>query len=670
MIILPRVRAIDVKITSITPVTHHGKVGDTVRIIGTTNTTNGQYQIWFDRYKVQEANSTGNNVNATFSVPKLPKGNYTVTLQDVSINVNATSWFYIDPAFYIEAKKPALPAQLQEGSTVEIWINVTGGEANTIYSANITVKTPANETYWTLVMLTNTTNVGEGYNITVVYPTHFHGAPHTNYTGTYTVAFNKTLATNTFFIGLTDRTEYHRNQLVDIKAAGYKPNENATAKISFGGKTIDSNNATATNEGLIAVNWTVPSNASIGTYTLNITSTSLNPTRKNPQDVQGFIVPGFDINITTRNLAEETVSNVAVRVFENEKSILNDTSTSDGLVQMTLEIGNYVCRAFYNWQKVGERWVNITGITAPLNLFCNLTNLKILITAIFNGVELGVPEAEIYLKPLNQTLTTNITGIAVAHSLLPNVSYVLNASRYGVSFAVTSIPTLLVNQVVTAWYNVTFICPTLTLRVNVTNANGDPISGVTVKVQELMGGLLYEGSTNLEGMSVFDCVFGNYTVGVYNVEGIRLNETAIDLFQNQNISISCKLYGLIVSVRVVDYFGQPISNANVTMQREGLAPRSQNTQSNGIATFDRITGGDLQIAVYLSDQTHPSMEEEFTIESSTTIVIKLERYVILAGLLIETSLLTTTIIIAVAALLVVLMEVYRRRHLKPQKSSS
>jgi len=671
-LLLPHVKAVDVEITSISPETHRGKVGDAVHIVGTINTTGGLYRIWFHSQKVSEANATENNVDMTFSVPPFPKENYTITLQDVSVNINATTWFYIDTAYYIsfnKAKMPKPPEQLQENSTVEIWVNVTGGERDTIYSANITVNvpTPANETYWKLVPLTSTTNTGNG-TATSVYPNNFTGTPHINYTGTYTVAFNKTLATITFSIGLTNSTEYHRFQYVDIRAAGYKPNENVTIKISFEGKAIHSEeNLTATEGGLIYANWTVPRNASIGTYTLNITST-LNLTSKLPPDIQNFIVPGFDINITTQNLARETVPNVTVRVFEEGKSVLNGTSTSDGLVRIKLEIGNYTSEAYYKGEKVDERWVNVTD-AASLDFACNLTNLKILVVGVVDGAEIGVPEAKIYLTPENQSLTTNVTGAAVFHSLLPNVTYALNASRYDMQFNVTTIPRLLVNETAIAWFNVTIICPTLTLQVNVTGANGQPISNAIVKVQELMGGLYYEGNTTIKGIFILDWIFGKYKVGVY-ASGVKLNETTVDLFQNLNISIHCKLYGLTVSVKVVDYFGQPISNANVTLQREGLAPRSTLTQSNGTATFSNIIGGNFSMAVYLIDQTQPCVTKAFSVDKSATIEIKIEKYVMLAGFLVETGQLAIAIIIAAAVILVLLMEVYRRKRIKPQKGSS
>jgi hypothetical protein len=87
--------------------------------------------------------ATENNVNASFLVPSLSQGNYTLTLLDTTANINATSWFFIETAYHLQITKPTPPEQLQENATVEISINVTGGEPNTIYAANITVEAPA-----------------------------------------------------------------------------------------------------------------------------------------------------------------------------------------------------------------------------------------------------------------------------------------------------------------------------------------------------------------------------------------------------------------------------------------------------------------------------------------------------------------------------------------------
>ena len=659
---LPETKA-ETRILSINP--HEGKVGATVQLNANVTTENGEYVIRFDGETITSGNATGIDVDATFTVPSASAGSHEVMIIDVNAGENDTAAFTVLTAYSMEIDVPEPPKQLQEGDPVPISVNVIGGESSKTFVANITVQAPTNVSYTNMLNVT-TSNVGNG-SATIIYPEHFPIGTNANFTGKYKVFLNGTIANQTFIIGLTNSTEYHRLQSVDIKAAGYKLNENVTITISFGEKMIHLKNVTAEENTIHYSNWTIPSNASIGTYTVNVTSLSSNATAKNPPDLQDFTVPGLAINITTRNLAKEPVPNVMIQFFENVTSVVNATSNSDGLVTLMLEIGIYACEAYFKDEKVGERALNITK-EESFNFTCNLTNLKILV---MDRSENRFPEVKLSLTPENQTLFTNITGTTVFPSLLPNVTYVLNASRYDKQFNTTTIPRLLVNETAIAWFNVTIICPTLTLQVNVTDANNQPISNAAVNVQEVMGGLYYEGNT-VEGTAMFNCTFGRYTVKVYT-RGVEINETVTDLFQNENMSIRCKLYGLTVSIKVVDYFGQPIPNANVTLQREGLPPRSNRTKSNGVATFSDFIGGSVQgsvqIAIYLNDQTQPCIETASSVVSSTTIGIKIGKYVLIAGILVETSQLTTALIIAAAIILIVSIEVYRRKRSKLQKSS-
>jgi hypothetical protein len=93
------------------------------------------------------------------------------------------------------------------------------------------------------------------------------------------------------------------------------------------------------------------------------------------------------------------------------------------------------------------------------------------------------------------------------------------------------------------------------------------------------------------------------------------------------------------------------------------------TKSDGLVTFSNIIGGDLQVTVYLPEQSQPFIVTTSFVDGSKTIEIKLDKYVILAGFLVETSHLTTAIIIAVTVILALSIEVYRRKRFKPQKSS-
>jgi hypothetical protein len=650
--LLPQARA-ETKILSMTPFS--GKVGTTVQLTANVSTQNGQYKLMFDEDELLSGTASGNDVTLSFSVPHTFEGNYTVMIVDTTTGENDTATFAVTASYSLETDVPEPPAQRQEGDDVTIFVNITGGKSS--YTYNLTVQTPSENLTYKALPSINTNDVGDFYG-NFTYPDDFSAGANTSLTGEYSILLNTTLATQPFSIGLTNCTEYHRFQTVDIKAV-YKPNENVTVAIS--GEDVDhSENVTAnSSDGLIHyTNWTVPSNASISAYMVNITSISPNPTTKTPPDVQYFIVPGFDVNITTRNLAREPVGNVVLEAFEHGKSVTKETSDLKGLATMKLETGNYSCIAIFEEHEVGNFSIEIDGECA-LYLDCNLTSMTILV---IDKDKNRIPFAEVYVTPKNQTFSTHANGTVVLHSLLSNLTYVLNASRYDTPFNTTTIQRLPLKD----WFNITIICPAVTLRVDVADIQGQPLN-VTVRVQDFTCGLHYHENT-FNGKAVLNCTFGRYNIKTY-VGEILLNETFVDLFQEKNVAIICKLYGLTISVRVVDYFGQPISNANVELQREGLSISPKRTESNGIATFQDLIGGNLSVSVYLSGQTQPCAAATYSVEETTSIDVRIGKYVVLAGFLVETSQLTTAIIILAAVILIVLIEVYSRKRQKPQQSS-
>jgi len=135
--------------------------------------------------------------------------------------------------------------------------------------------------------------------------------------------------------------------------------------------------------------------------------------------------------------------------------------------------------------------------------------------------------------------------------------------------------------------------------------------------------------------------------------------------------VHCDLYDLTLSVKVVDYFGQGIGNVNVKLQREGEPTKSAPpTQANGTATFNNVIGGTLEVALYLGDSTQPIVTQGLTLQNSTTIQVKIDKYIVLGGLLVETSEFATILVIALAIIFVLALELYRFRRLKTKKSET
>ena len=648
----PSARA-STSITSMTPTS--GEVGSTVYLQANITTADGPFEVRFDTAVRASRSAVGNYVNTSFTVPEATAGNHTVMVLDQT-GQNATATFTVTTSYSLKAEVPVAPKQLQEGDSVSINANVTGGTASASYTVNVTVTAPTGVSY-TNVTTILTSNVGSS-NTMLTYPRDFSANANTGFTGTYRAHFNGTLANEAFFIGLTNSSQYHRHQTVDVKAM-YASGENVTITIQ-GNIIYTSTTAQADSSGLVHyVNSTILSEASIGTYAVAIISIS-NPTKKTAApDVQSFTVPGYSVNITLLNLAEAPVPSIILKTTENGESISENIGNENGTVFLELEDGTYLCNATYGDVLVGQQALTITG-ELSFNLSCNLTSLNVIV---MDEYATKLPEVNIYMIPGNQTLTTDINGTAKMDSMLPNVTYTLNVSRYDMLFktnlTIQSLPS-------TTWYNLTIICPTMTLNINVTDARGRPVNDAAVEAQELLGGRYYSGTT-ANGAVSLNCPFGKYTVMVL-IKGVTVNETTVSLNETSvNLPIVCSFYGFDVSVRAVDYFGQPIPNVNVTLQRSEWRD-SRLAGGDGLATFGNTFGGDLNVTIRLAGQSEPSVVSSVSVDNSTQIEIKIDRYVLLAGMMVEASQLLAVVIVLIVAVLFLSVEVFRRRWRRPKEN--
>lgn len=667
---LPMVGAQTVTTAISTIVPQSGTVGSGVLLVANITTSNGRFNVTFDGVVEATGNAVGNLVNTTFFVPQTQLGVHNVTIVDLTTtNENASTTFTVSTAYSINVTS----VPIQESDSVQIYVNMTGGNSTQGNTVTLSVETPTNNTYSGNVNI-SASDAGTGI-ASLIYPDNFTTptGSNTNFVGSYSISSNTTATPQSFTVDLTNSTEYHRYDTINIKAAGYAHNgENVTLTVS-GSSFQTVVNLTADSNGIINYsNLTVPANASVGSYNVNIVS-PLGPTIKVPADSQTFIVPGFAINVTAENLAGEPVPSAGISAFENGASVDNETADSNGLAVMTLEIGNYTLQGYDEGQQVGQIGLNVTG-NETTNFVLNLTDLNIKVVALINGAEIGIPEASIYLTPEDVSLTTDINGDAVASSLLPvpGAAYVLNVSRYGVPFNFTyaPIPSLQVANISVAFFNVTIVSPSFTLLVTAFKADGQPFSNASVEANELVGGITYNATTGSDGIADFQNVtFGTYTVEIIGSTGNIINTTTVELFQDENATIVCNLYDLTVNVTVTDYFGQPFANTNVTLQGKDSSPISLKTQADGTAIFDNLTGDSFTISVYLSNQGSPTAAQSVIVEGSTAVSMRLGRYVLLAGLPVEASQFAATIVIILSLLAVILFEVFRRRG-RSRKSDS
>ncbi len=476
------------------------------------------------------------------------------------------------------------------------------------------------------------------------------------------------MAQSQFSVGFLDSTTYHRGQTATINAIGYQPNQAATLSItSSSGTSLDSESLTASDAGVISTTWVVPSNAATGAYTVKITPQG---TQKSIQDSQSFSIIGYAVTIKTVNLAGEVVPQIQIQATDQAtNTVYNSTSGSDGVANFNLETGTLSLTAFRNGVNVGQSNITVTG-NGAFNLQCQLTDLKIIVQN-----ENGVPIPFVNLAITYQYQLTNggssQTGNASGQTD-PSGAFMLNSTLTGISYTINA---LLYNQVFNSGNNtannvpaqaiseIVITCPNEPLSINVVGYNQAAIPGARIELVELTSGLFYTASTDSSGSVTSQVTFGMYRARIYK-DNILINETNIQVFSSTQKQIQCTLYGIQVSVSVVDFFGRPIPNANVTLNGPETERFSAITKGDGTATFSNVIGGDMQIVAFASGAQNGYQAVTLTVVQPTSVQIKIDRYIALGSLLIQTSSLITIAVILVAVILFAAVEIYRRKRVK------
>jgi hypothetical protein len=356
-------------------------------------------------------------------------------------------------------------------------------------------------------------------------------------------------------------------------------------------------------------------------------------------------------------------------------TVYNGSSGEDGIATLNLEKGNHMLTAFWNDVQVGRKNVTVTG-EDTFDLTCELTNLRIAIQNkdgnLIPFVDLDITYRYVTRNGATQTGhatgQTGLSGMFVLSSVLPGISYTLNASLYGVVFnagnnTVSTLPEQPLSEV-------TIVCPSQTLTLTVLDYNSVAIPNARIELVEVTSGLFNGATTDAAGKVTLEVTFGKYRLRVYTENNILLNETVVEVFSDTESKIRCTLYNIKVSVEVVDYFEQPISDVNVILHGSGMEARLAKTQTDGTTTFSNVIGGNMQIIAY-PDGIESSYEAvTLLIEEPTTVQIQLAKYVRIGSFLIEASMLATFIIVLLAILMFVVVEVYRRKRAETVSSES
>lgn len=376
--------------------------------------------------------------------------------------------------------------------------------------------------------------------------------------------------------------------------------------------------------------------------------------------------------IQVRNLANKTLAGVSVEVWNATSGLylnLSNETDDTGLVKFSLEAGNYTFKAFLKDVEVGAVNQNVTE-NVELQLTCDrLSNLQLSVTdamdAPISFIKLNLMYN--YTTRDNETIpetgsfTTNINGTVRLLNVFTNISYNIEARRYGFLFNTTLIESLPAQD----WNNITIIAPTYTMVVQALDSAGNPAVGLNVEAYEWSSGIgeaLQSSLTNSNGNATFSLTFGRYILRMYN-DSTFVSEATVDLVQNPLfLVIHLDVYKVKLNVLVVDYFGQPIPNASVELQRKINSnyetTQTEVTGSNGVASFINIIGGDTQ--VYASVAGSPSEAQYLYLTDSNQIIFKFDRYVAIAGYALETSQFVTIIILLIIIVAFIIASTYKK----------
>ena len=250
------------------------------------------------------------------------------------------------------------------------------------------------------------------------------------------------------------------------------------------------------------------------------------------------------------------------------------------------------------------------------------------------------------------------------NSTLPRIGYTINASLYGVVFnlgnnSVSSLPVQPTSQVL-------IVCPSRILTLKIVDYEGAAIPNARIELFEVTSGLFHGDVADSAGAVTVEVTFGKYRLRVYK-DDVLLNETVIEVFSDTQSEIHCSLYNIQVSVKVVDYFQQPIPNINVMLHGPGIGTLSDKTQAGGTATFSNVIGGNMQVIAYPEGLENSYEALNLKVEEPTTIQIKMDKYILIGPFLVESSVLATFIVVLLAVILFVSIEVYRRKRAKSAK---
>jgi hypothetical protein len=230
-----------------------------------------------------------------------------------------------------------------------------------------------------------------------------------------------------------------------------------------------------------------------------------------------------------------------------------------------------------------------------------------------------------------------------------------------------------INSSAPGWTSLNLTLPNHTLSIKAKSSKGFDAVGVDLKAYEWTSGAtipVESTITNSSGNAFFSLPFGRYTLRAFK-GGDFLSETIVDLVESAAFSFDLVTLDLDVVVSVFDYFGQPLPNAEVKIEREFsqdfVLISTQFTGGAGSAQFAGIVGGDSRVSVYLGGKL-VAAQTQFLGADSNEVTFKVAEFVAVLGYPVSSG--AFALLVLVLVMIVAVLVAARRRILHVFRKSS
>jgi len=164
----------------------------------------------------------------------------------------------------------------------------------------------------------------------------------------------------------------------------------------------------------------------------------------------------------------------------------------------------------------------------------------------------------------------------------------------------------------------TISLPISDMKLRVTWSDGEPIKGCKITVKEFIHGWRFEAVTDENGTVIFkDMIFSEYLIRVnylYTPISMKVfNQT----FRGDEIRV--KIERARLEIRVRDFLGNPIRDADVSVLCGIIPLEKAKTDANGIARFEKL----VKLPIYTVHVRYGTNEMETNAKPNEVVDVKL-----------------------------------------------